>query len=591
MRGTAVESEAQEREALESEACPYCGAELGQSELYHTHEVCQYCGFHFSLSARERIEQLVDPGTFRETDRSLFALESVVSRQRAPYSQSLSEARARTGLAGAVVTGQGQVSGNALVLVVTDFGFMGGSMGSAVGEKVARAFERAVKKNLPVVSVVTSGGARMQEGVLSLMQMAKTAAAVKRLHEAGLPYISVLANPCTGSAYASFASLADYIVAEPGALIGLAPLRAVQEAEEAPLPHGAHTAEAHLRHGLIDQVVERPQLKPLIAATLDLLGRHQQLKSKDGRRAFLKVKGAPQAWHQVQLARHAQRPSATDYIARLTPTFIELHGDRLFGDDSAIVCGLGLLDGRAVMLIGQERHRGARQRGRPYPEGFRKAHRAMRLASKFHLPLVTLIDTPGAFAGLEAEERGLGNAIAESLALMSDLPTPIVSCIIGEGGSEGALALSVADRLLMQEHAIYEVISPEAAADLIYGDPARAEEIAAELKLTAHDCKDLGVIDAVVPEPAEGAHGDHDEAARLLKRALIRELKELQGERLGSLLRHRHKRYRKIGQDSHRFRAALRERLRRLRRRLRRRQGATMGTPAGPEEEGPLPIP
>ncbi|MBI4311446.1 MAG: acetyl-CoA carboxylase carboxyl transferase subunit beta, partial [Chloroflexi bacterium] len=469
---------------------------------------------------------------------------------------------------------------------------MGGSMGSAVGEKVARAFERAIKKGLPVVSVVTSGGARMQEGVLSLMQMAKTAAVVQRLHAAGLPYISVLANPCTGSAYASFASLADYIVAEPGALIGVAPLRAVQEAAEGPLPQGAHTAEAHLRHGLVDQVVERSKLKPLLAATLELLGRRQRLKSKQGRGTFKKTEADTQAWHQVQLARHARRPSATDYIARLTPSFIELHGDRLYGDDPAIICGLGALDGRPVMFIGQERHRGGGgQQGRAYPEGFRKAQRAMRLAAKLHLPLVTLIDTPGAFAGVEAEERGLGNAIAESLALMSDLQTPIVSCVTGEGGSEAALALSVADRLLMLEHAIYEVISPEAAANLIYGDPERAEEIAGALRLTAYDCKDLGVIDAVVPEPAEGAHNDHDEAARLLKRALLEELRQLQGIRLGSLLRQRHERYRKMGENSHQFREALRERVRRLRRRLRRGRGAKGGAPEEAGEEGPPPIP
>jgi acetyl-CoA carboxylase carboxyl transferase alpha subunit len=292
----------------------------------------------------------------------------------------------------------------------------------------------------------------------------------------------------------------------------------------------------------------------------------------------------------VQLARHAQRPSATDYIARLTPSFIEIRGDRLYGDDSAVICGFGSLDGKTVMFIGQERHRGVRQQGRPYPEGFRKAQRAMRLAAKFHLPVVTLIDTPGPYPGLEAEQRGLGNAIAECLALMSDLPTPIVSCIIGEGGSEGALALGVADRLLMLEHAIYEVISPEAAADLLFGDAARAEESASELKLTAQDCKDLKVIDAVVPEPEDGAHSDHDEAAKLLKRALARAIEDLQGQRLRSILGHRRERYRKIGQDGHRFRAALRERLRRLRRRLRRRRAASAPQPPV-EEEGPIPIP
>jgi acetyl-CoA carboxylase carboxyl transferase subunit beta len=428
-------------------------------------------------------------------------------------------------------------------------------MGGVVGEKVALAFEVATKRRIPMVTVVSSGGARVQEGVLSLMQMAKTAAAAKRLHTQRLPYISILTNPTSGEVYASFANLGDVIVAEPQALIGFAPLRVVEQASRKPLPEGSHTAEDHLQHGMIDQVVDRTKLRQLLSILLDLLSSRYLLTMTK------KVKPYPvpehpgeHAWQEVQLARHEKRPTALDYISRITSSFVELRGDRHYGDDRAVVCGIAELSGEAVVIIGQER---SHNEGRTYPEGFRKAQRAMRLAAVFGLPVITLIDTPGAYPGIDAEERGIGQAIASTLALMSDLPTPIVSVIIGEGGSEGALALGVADRMLMLEHAVYSVISPEGAAALIYRDPTKAAEMASALKLTALDCKDLGVIDTVVPEPEGGAHVDPDEAARLLKTPLLRQLLEVQQVPRAKLVKNRYKKFRRMGEYSSYFRSAI----------------------------------
>jgi acetyl-CoA carboxylase carboxyl transferase subunit beta len=428
-------------------------------------------------------------------------------------------------------------------------------MGGVVGEKVALAFELATKRRIPMVSVVSSGGARVQEGVLSLMQMAKTAAAAKRLHAQRLPHISILTNPTSGEVYASFANLGDVILAEPRALIGFAPLRVVQEASGKPLPEGSHTAEDHLRHGMIDQVVDRTKMRQLLSILLDLLSaRYRLTLAKRGKSHPRLEHPSEQAWQTVQLARHQERPTARDYISRIATSSVELHGDRHYGDDGAVLCAVAELSGEAVVLIGQER---SHNEGRAYPEGFRKAQRAMRLAAVFGMPVVTLIDTPGAHPGIESEERGIGQAIAGTLALMSDLPTPVIAAVIGEGGSEGALALGLADRILMQENAIYSVISPESAASIIYRDATKAEEMASALRLTAVDCKELGVIDAIVPEPDGGAHVDHDEAARLLKNAIVRELLEAQQVSLAKLVKDRYKKFRRIGEFSSYFRAAI----------------------------------
>jgi acetyl-CoA carboxylase carboxyl transferase subunit beta len=233
--------------------------------------------------------------------------------------------------------------------------------------------------------------------------------------------------------------------------------------------------------------------------------------------------------------------------------FVELHGDRESGDDPAIVTGLGALCGRPIAVVGMERGHGEeaarRRQGRPMPEGYRKAQRVMRLATRFGLPLLTVIDTPGAYPGIEAEERGLAGEIAESMALMSELPVPIVAAVVGEGGSGGALALAVADRVLMQEGAIYSVIAPEGAAAILYRDAARAPELAEKLKITAVDLLGFGIVDAVVPEPDGGAAVDPDAAATLLQSAVEAAFAELRPMKRAKLLQGRTERYRSIGRD------------------------------------------
>ena len=558
--------EGRDKETQESaearDTCLACDVDIANASLYLRYRICPECRFHYTLQARERIDLLVDEGTFKEINRSITSLDPLSFSSRVPYRQRLLRDQRRTGLTEAVVTGTCSIGGTQTVLIVLDFGFLGGSMGSVVGEKVALAMELAARKKLPVVSVITSGGARIQEGILSLMQMSKTSTAVSRLAEKGLPLISVLANPATGQIFASFASLADIILAEPGALVGYAPLRVIAESSQEPLPPGSQTAEFHLEHGMLDMITDREHLKELLATLLDLLGTRYTLmaRQKSPKGKVVEVRHS-QAWESVQLARHEQRPSSIDYIGRLFTNFVELHGDRLYGDDRSVVCGLGHLGGQSVVIVGQERRRGAQSvegdGGRTLPEGFRKAQRMMRLAARFQLPLITLIDTLGPLPSLESEERGLGNAIATSMALMADLPVPSISVIIGEGGSEGALALGIADRVLMLEKAIYSSISPEGAASLIYRDERKAPEIAESLKLTAADCMELRIVDLVVAEPQGGAHTDPGAAARHLKRILLRELAELQSLPIKRLLKDRYKKFRKMGEYSSHFRAAV----------------------------------
>jgi acetyl-CoA carboxylase carboxyl transferase subunit alpha len=257
-------------------------------------------------------------------------------------------------------------------------------------------------------------------------------------------------------------------------------------------------------------------------------------------------------WQVVQLSRHPNRPYSLDYFARAFSDFVELHGDRSFGDDGAIVGGLARLEGRPVLVLGHQKGRSTKENlhrnfGMARPEGYRKSVRLMRLAERFGLPIVTLIDTPGAFPGIDAEERGQAQAIAEALEAMASLSVPVIAIVIGEGGSGGALAIGVANRVLMLEYGTYSVISPEACSSILFKDPSHAAQAADALKLTAPDIAALGVIDEVIPEPLGGAHRDPDLAAKALKEAAIRHLTELSGKDGAALRRDRHERFRKLG--------------------------------------------
>ncbi len=557
----------------ERESCVLCGAATADMESYATLGVCTVCGYHHAISAWKRIKTLTDVGTFREIHASTTSIDPLSFPEGGDYRDRLREAFRRTRLREALITGVCEIRSRPAVIIIMEFGFLGGSMGVVVGERVTLAFEYAARHQLPVVSVITSSGTRVREGVLALMQMGKTAAAAEQHSRRGLAHFTILANPSTGGVFASFANLADVIVGEPAALMGFVTLRDLEQTEGGTLPPDTHTAESHLQHGLIDQVVTRERQPDLLASLIDLTTPAQRLQINKGLQPFTwRPSRTISPWQEVQLARHERRPSALDYIGRIATTFVDLHGDRAQGDAPGIVTGFADIHGEPVMLIGQQRVTEGEQ-GPPWidPAGFRKALRAMRLAQKFKIPVVTLIDNRGARPSREAEEHGIGHAIAENLAAMMRLRTPVVAVIIGEGGGEGALAFAVADRILMLEHAIFSVASPERAAAMLYRDPTRADLLAEALRLTAADALDLGVMDRIVREPEGGAHRDHDAAAAFLQAAIRQELDDLHGTPTSKLLRDRYRKYRDMGIYQNFFRVSLSRNIRDFRRSVRRR--------------------
>lgn len=531
--------------------CAGCGAIVYVPRLTRALGVCPDCGHHHRLRAAERLGHLLDPGSFTAAPDRVRSADPLGFRDRMPYPERLAKARESTGLDDAVVRGRGTVQGRPVVAAVMDFAFLGGSMGSAVGEAVTRAAEEALATRTPLLLVVASGGARMQEGCLSLMQMAKTAQAVRACARAGVLTVSVLTDPTFGGVTASFATLADIVLAEPRALIGFAGPRVIESATGRALPEGFQTAEYLREHGMVDRVEPRANLRPVLARLLALCAPRA---ADAGRYEAPPRPDAPprDAWQTVRFARDIGRPTTLDYIGMMCTDFVELHGDRLHGDDPAVVGGPARLGGRNVMVVGHQKAHDtaglvARNFGMPHPEGYRKAVRLMRLAERLGLPVVTLVDTQGAAAGVGAEERGQAWAIAESIAAMAELTVPVVTTVIGEGGSGGALALAVADRVLMLEHACYSVISPESCSVILCGDPGRAAAMAGALRLTAPELLRLGVADGVVPEPGGGAQHAPEDAADALKAAVLAALHELDGLDGAELVARRHARFRDLG--------------------------------------------
>jgi acyl-CoA carboxylase subunit beta len=531
--------------------CPKCRAPLLGRTRYERFRVCDECDHHFLIDVDRRINSLVDARTFVELDRNLASTDPLLFADAEPYRDKLKQAQRDHARGDAATYGRATLYGNPIALFVLDFSFLGGSMGVVVGEKLVRAAELARKEKRALVTVAASGGARMQEGLLSLLQMAKTASAIQEVKDAGLPVISILTHPTTGGVFASFASLGDVVYAEPKALIGFAGPRVAEQFLGRPLPAGSHTAEFLLAHGFVDSVIPRHHLRSVLAVTLNTLGsnvdRSKRTRGKSGPLEPL------EPWEAVQTARDPDRPTAMHYITECLEYWLELHGDRTGTDDRAVVAGLGQLDGQAVAVIGFER--GAegdpvdRRGGRPMPGGYRKAQRLMRLASRFNIPLIAFVDTPGAYPGIESEEQGLAFEIATTMTAMIRVDAPTVTVIMGEGGSGGALAFAVADRVLMQERAIYSVIAPEGAAAILYRDASRAPELADRLKITAREVRKLRISDGTIPEPAGGAKADPVAAAKRVKSALLDHLADLNRMDRSRRKTARYQRYRNIGAD------------------------------------------
>ena len=486
--------------------CNKCGAAILTEEVKSAGYICPKCQGYFRVHAYERIRMTVDEDSFEEWEKDM---EFVNPLEFKGYEEKVKSLKEKTGLSEAVVTGKASIEGNPAVIAVCDGRFLMASMGQVVGEKITRAVERATKEQLPVIIFACSGGARMQEGIVSLMQMAKTAAALKQHSDAGLLYVSVLTDPTTGGVTASFAMLGDVILAEPKALIGFAGPRVIEQTIGEKLPKGFQRSEFLLEHGFIDRIVERKETRTVLGNILQMHHTAQNPVIQKPVQTVEKEQQSVQekdAWERVTISRKNDRPVGQDYIRILFSDFLEFHGDRCYGDDTAIIGGIARFAGIPVTVIAQAKGKSTKENvahhfGMPSPEGYRKALRLMKQAEKFKRPILLFVDTPGAFCGIEAEERGQGEAIARNLFEMSSMKVPILSVVIGEGGSGGALALAVADEVWMLENAIYSVLSPEGFASILWKDSKRASEAAEVMKLTAADLKKLGVIEAVIAEP------------------------------------------------------------------------------------------
>lgn len=541
--------------------CGGCASLLYRKRLRRNLDVCPECGAHSRLDASARLAQLVDPGSFTALPDRAPEVDPIGFVDVLPYPHRLTAARSGTGLVEAVVCGTATVAGHGCAVAVMDFRFLGGSLGCAVGELITRAAERALADRVPLVVVTASGGARMQEGVLSLMQMATVSQAIAALRESGVPSISVLTDPTYGGVAASFATNTDVVLAESGARMGFAGPRVIRQVTGRELPDGFQTAEFLLRHGQVDLVVPRHALRGRLATLLAAAaggrppagGGSRSEYSPGGRPSAAARRGdGRDAWETVRLARHPGRPTTLDYLETGFDGFVELHGDRLGADCPAVVGGLADLAGRPVMVVGHQKGHTtaelmARNFGMASPAGHRKALRLVRLAARWGLPVVTLVDTPGADPGVDAEEQGQAAAIAENILTLTMLPTPVVAVITGEGGSGGALALAVADRVLMLEHAVYSVISPEGCAAILWPDRSAAPQAARALRLTSADLCRLGVVDAVVPEPAPAAHHDPPAAVQAVREAVLAHLVPLLDVPTATLVRCRRRRFRRFG--------------------------------------------
>lgn len=546
--------------------CNKCGKGIFTEDYKKNLYICPKCGGYLRMPAQKRIEFLTEKDSFEEWDTGLTTENPL---HMIGYPDRIKSLQEKTKLDEAVITGKARIGENEVALMVMDGRFLMASMGEVVGEKIARGVERATKEKLPVIIFTCSGGARMQEGMTSLMQMAKTSAALKRHSDAGLLYITVLTDPTTGGVTASFAMLGDIILAEPKALIGFAGPRVIEQTIHKKLPKGFQRSEFLLKHGFIDKIVERKDMKTVLekiltmhrltannveentakntaknvglnssnivaeskqAAALDgnnvvtykvetnqmtsgsiffqnkveetkKTSRKQKLSTTQKKRASEKT-----AWERVLTSREKDRPVGEDYINGLFEEFIEFHGDRNFGDDAAICGGIAYFQGQPVTVIAQMKGKSTsenieRNFGMPEPEGYRKALRLMKQAEKFHRPIFCFVDTPGAFCGMEAEERGQGEAIARNLYEMSSLKTPILSILIGEGGSGGALAMAVADEVWILENAVYSILSPEGYAAILWKDGSQAARAAKAMKLTSYDLYKAGFVEKIISEP------------------------------------------------------------------------------------------
>lgn len=498
-------------------ACPKCGKSFTYQVWDENLYVCPDCNKHLRLSVNARLNQIMD-SDYEFIDKPAEFCNPI---NFPGYEEKWYKAYNNTDADEAIVFVKGKISQQPCIVGVMDTNFLMGSLGSIVGERIIKALDLATQEKLPVIIFTASGGARMQEAIISLMQMRYVSSAVGKFQCAGGLFITVMTDPTTGGVTASYASLGNIILTEPGTLIAFAGPRVIRDTIKQELPEGFQTAEHLEEHGFVDRIIERKDMKNALAELLKMHNSKQtKVEFSDAELAetvHLKsnIKSSEQesesltAFERVKRARDQDRISPKQVLEFLCSDIFELRGDRFYGDDQTICGGLATLGGLPITYIYTQKGDDLESRiklnfGMPHPEGYRKARRLMQEAENFGRPILTIIDTPGAYPGIGSENRGMGEALAQNLRFMSDLKTPTIALITGEAGSGGAIALACTDKLFMLENAVYTILSPEGFATILWKDVSKVEEAATNMRLTAKDMYELKVCDQIFPDDLTG---------------------------------------------------------------------------------------
>ena len=522
-------------ESLEN--CLQCDKKIKDSELYSTYKICHNCNFHFYIKPYERINLLTDRESYVEFNQELPNEFNYIYDKYPDYAKRAQKDTERTGLNDSVLTGYASIGGNRCILIILDFSFMGGNLGLISGEKISLAIDLAVSKKLPIVSIISSSGTRLEEGMISIMQMAKITLSMANAKKSNIPSISLLTNPCTGQAYATLATFSDIIMSEPGASVGLSPLKDLKHSSGS-VKFESRTSDSLVSRGLIDSIVNRNHQKEEISRIIDLLNNRHKLvyENKNEKVNEFALSDTPIDKREY-ISQHPSRPSASLFLNKVFEHFFELKGDRLLENSERIVTGLAQLGGQTVMLVAQEyiKDPGSSigKHGLSSTD-FRKCTRAISLASRFNIPIITFIDTKGHDLSYEEEIKGIGVSLGGTLLSMAELNSPSMSVLIGVGGSEAALSLDISDRRLMLENAILKI-------------PDNNTEINKQnIVLGSKECKELDIVDIIVPEPIGGLHLNPDECFSLLRKVLMIELAELNQMSSRSRFRSKYNKFRGI---------------------------------------------
>lgn len=512
--------------------CLKCSGEL--DELF----VCTSCGYNSYMTAKQRILYISDENTFEE-----LKFNKIDISKKCNYEEKINKAKEKTNLEEAILVGTCNIDGVKVVIGVMDSKFMMGTLSVSVGETITKAFEYATVKKLPVILFCASGGARIQEGLYSLVQMAKVNAAIKRHNDKGLLYISCLTNPTMGGVTASFGLLGDINIAEKNSQIGFAGKLIIENLYNEKLDNDFQTEQYNEQNGMIDIIADRKEIRNILLDLLKMINNDNVIVKIDNKTSS-KSTTKDNLVEILNNVRDLDRFKGKDYLINIFDKYIELKGDRISSNDTSILSGIGNIDNKSFIFNIQNKGRTLKENkdtnyGLTRPEGYRKALRISKLAEKFNIPIINIIDSAGADPSIYSEENGQAIAIADCLYTFSDLKTIIISIVVGEGSSGGALALSVCDSIGMLEKSIYTVISPEAYLKIMHKEEKVSNELLKSMRLTANDLFEDKIIDEVISE-----NENLDYNVKNIKNFIFNKYETLQKQDIQELIDNRYERIR-----------------------------------------------